>query len=310
MNVWIEWTDEDGIPRTLPVKDRVFIGRSCHGLPDEKKILLCAPQVSKDHAVITLADERLSICDSSRNGTFVNGLRVTSGIESGLHDGDRVLVGPCEMRVRVQSVVSRAGSVTPEDATFVASAEVWMTHLVADVRGYSTLSQKVDSSMLQAAMKKIFDGMGRIVQSHRGLVRNYLGDAIFAVWEHGSVEKAERALAACEAAVAQCRALDGILSGLPEEHGELRRIKMGWGMSTGSVTLSQFGEKKDNPAVVGDSTNLAFRLSDQANKDLPAPIVICERTARLVEDRMTVRELGRVETKGRKGLERVFGLEM
>ena len=63
-------------------------------------------------------------------------------------------------------------------------------------------------------------------------------------------------------------------------------------------------------ALVGDCTNLAFRLSGIANKDLPSEIVICSETADLVRDtNLMVADLGSVPVKGRSGKENVFGIK-
>jgi class 3 adenylate cyclase len=67
--------------------------------------------------------------------------------------------------------------------------------------------------------------------------------------------------------------------------------------------------QKGQLAVVGDSTNLAFRLSGLANKTLDSTIVLDSRTAELLAGQLAVRELGGVDTKGRKGKEMVYGLE-
>jgi len=72
--------------------------------------------------------------------------------------------------------------------------------------------------------------------------------------------------------------------------------------------LSHYGMRAENLAVVGDSTNLAFRLAALANKELDSSIVLCASTARLVGPYLGVRSLGAVATKGREGLEDVFGL--
>jgi len=59
---------------------------------------------------------------------------------------------------------------------------------------------------------------------------------------------------------------------------------------------------------VGDSTNLAFRLSGLANKELSSTVVVCHKTAKMVERFMPVTSLGEVNTKGRTGKEAVFSI--
>jgi class 3 adenylate cyclase len=59
---------------------------------------------------------------------------------------------------------------------------------------------------------------------------------------------------------------------------------------------------------VGDCTNLAFRLSGIANKELNKKIIVCARTADLVRGDLAVDDLGEVSVRGRSGELHVFGL--
>jgi class 3 adenylate cyclase len=62
--------------------------------------------------------------------------------------------------------------------------------------------------------------------------------------------------------------------------------------------------------LVGDCTNLAFRLSGLANKELSEKIVICSQTAELIRSDLEIKDLGAVAIKGRTGKEHVFALNL
>jgi class 3 adenylate cyclase len=83
---------------------------------------------------------------------------------------------------------------------------------------------------------------------------------------------------------------------------------MGWGITTGKVTMSHYGSRAADLALVGDCTNLAFRLSGLANKELSEKIVICSQTADLVRGELELKDLGSVPIKGRAGKEHIFAL--
>ena len=106
---------------------------------------------------------------------------------------------------------------------------------VADVRGYSTLSQRLNSTDVYEVMKSVFKDLSKVVHRHQGVVKDFAGDAIFAVWEHGVEAKAEMAVAACLAAREQYHTLQRTLEGLPDKYEEFRSIRMGWGITTGMV---------------------------------------------------------------------------
>ena len=63
-----------------------------------------------------------------------------------------------------------------------------------------------------------------------------------------------------------------------------------------------------NHAVIGDSTNVAFRLSGLANKVFANKILLCEQTANLVRDSMPLEDLGLTDVRGRSGQEHIYGL--
>jgi class 3 adenylate cyclase len=62
-------------------------------------------------------------------------------------------------------------------------------------------------------------------------------------------------------------------------------------------------------ALVGDSINLAFRLSSLGSRALPEPILVCEKTAPLVEKHFKLIDLGPMEIKGRVEPAPVFALK-
>lgn len=305
MNPMLEW-QENGELRCIPVVDRVFIGRVCSAVPIDKRILIEQTSVSRDHAVVTRAGANLFIHDSSRNGTRVNGVRISPATNHLLSDGDRIGIGNVEI-----VVLLGVGTQTPPaneslDETTTLTIESVVTHLVADVRGYSAMAQHNPSADLRTMITRLFEQFSGAVNAHRGVVKDFAGDAIFAFWEHGPSDNAEAAVSACNTALVQLRELDALeFSGLVEQP-----LRVGWGIATGRVTLSHYGVRQDSMAVIGDATNLAFRLAGLANKTIDVPIVLCEHTAELVRPKLAVVSLGPVKTKGRTGREEVYGLVM
>ena len=85
---------------------------------------------------------------------------------------------------------------------------------------------------------------------------------------------------------------------------------MGWGVTTGPVTLSHYGSRTADLAMVGDSINLASRLSGMANKEVPENILICSHTAELIGDRIALKDIGMHPIQGRQGEEHIFSLDI
>lgn len=306
---YLEWIDQDGSKHRQPVIDKVFIGRGCKGLASDRCILVEEAAVSRDHAVVSWSGSSLEIVDMSRNGTWLNEVRMSPGALVQLKDGDKIRLGGMTIGVCCpQSASQKRAPVQWDESTTITPTQTWVTHVVADVRNFSTLTQAYDSQNAYSLMNEIIRSFSDIVRTFKGTIKDYAGDAVFAFWTHAAMPTAQQAMLACQAALAQANAIRRIHTDIRAETRMPDTIRMGWGIATGQVTISNYGDRSMDLAVVGDATNLAFRLSGLANKSLPAPIIICGRTAELVQERMTVKDLGLVRTKGRAGKEKVFAL--
>jgi class 3 adenylate cyclase len=305
-NSYLEWTCENGQVHHLQIVDKIFVGRGCRGIEESKRIIVKDPGVSRDHAIISASGSRLQITDMSKNGVWVNDVRVAAGSSQDLKDGDVIRVGNALLYVRCPGL-----ALFDEDMERTRSGPVEMivTSLVADVRGFSALSQRENSSEVYALMKDVFGTMTTIVRDFKGTIKDYVGDAVYAFWDHGVQPREEQALLACRAALKQLQALDQMRSStLSGRYPAAEGLPMGWGITTGRVTMAHYSSRVADLALVGDATNLAFRLSGMANKDLSSPIAMCSQTADLVQDTLSVVDLGFFAVRGRTGREHLYGI--
>jgi class 3 adenylate cyclase len=113
---------------------------------------------------------------------------------------------------------------------------------------------------------------------------------------------------ACRTALKQAETLNQLRASLCATNPAAESLKLGWGITTGKVTMSHYGSRASDMALVGDSTNLAFRLSGMANKNLAGEIIICPTTAGLVRDTLPLDDLGLVSIRGRSNQERVYAI--
>jgi class 3 adenylate cyclase len=306
---YLEWVDENSQTQHLEIVDKVFIGRSCKGVDPQKRILVQDAGVSRDHAVISRRGEHLKITDRSKNGTWVNGTRLAAGASSNLVDGDTISLGEFSLAVFYPENVSGVtDAAILTDGTRVTPTEIIVTNVVADVREFSTFSQAHASSDVYALMKEIFDTFSAIVYNCKGTIKDYAGDAVYAFWDHAVRPESKQAVLACQAAIQQTKTINEIRTKLSGKNIAADNLQMGWGITTGKVTMSHYGSRAADLALVGDCTNLAFRLSGLANKELSEKIVICAQTAELIRNDLEVKDLGTVPIKGRTGKEQVFGL--
>ncbi|MEJ2728623.1 MAG: adenylate/guanylate cyclase domain-containing protein [Deltaproteobacteria bacterium] len=308
---YLEWIDENQQTQKLEIVDKVFIGRSCKGVDPQKRILVQDAQVSREHAVISRRAQQLQISDRSKNGTWVNGIRLAAGASCILADGDTVRLGGFSFHVFCpENVTHVTDAAILTEGTRVIPTEMVVTNVVADVRKFTAFSQEHPSSDVYVLMKEIFDTFSAIVYNFKGTIKDYAGDAVYAFWGHTVEPISKQAVLACQAAIQQMQTLNDIRAKLSDKNIAAENLQMGWGITTGKVTMSHYGSRSADLALVGDCTNLAFRLSGLANKELSEKIVICAQTANLVREDLALKDLGDVPIKGRAGKAHIFALNL
>src|SRR5262245_3915338 len=73
-----------------------------------------------------------------------------------------------------------------------------VTVMFADVKGYSTLVEKLDPEWVGDLVDRLWGELGRIVVENGGRVVQHLGDGVLALWggEHSDEDDAEKAVRA------------------------------------------------------------------------------------------------------------------
>jgi adenylate cyclase len=171
------------------------------------------------------------------------------------------------------------------------------------LRGFTTLSEQMEPEKIAAHLNEYFDEMTKAIFAHRGMINDFVGDAVMAVFG-APVGDPEHAWHAVQSAVAMDRALEALnrrweAAGLP-------RLRMGIGIHTGSVFAGNVGGRdRIKYTVIGDPVNVASRV-EGLNKDLGTTILVTEETLAAIGDRVGVRDCGPQAVKGRVEKVRVF----
>lgn len=171
-----------------------------------------------------------------------------------------------------------------------------MTILFSDVRGFTTISEKLnDPKKLSQLMNAFLTPLSRIVYKYRGTIDKYMGDCIMAFW--GAPLPDERH--AHNSIVAGLEMLKTLESLQPEfEQKGWPPIHIGVGINTGRVSVGNMGsEVRVAYTVMGDAVNLASRL-EGITKEYGVGIVVGENTKAAAPD-FVYRELDLVRVKGK-----------
>jgi adenylate cyclase len=175
--------------------------------------------------------------------------------------------------------------------------------LFSDLRGFTTLSEQMPPERIAAHLNEYFDAMTAAIFAHRGMINDFVGDAVMAVFG-APVDDPDHAWHAVQSAVAMDRALEALnrrwaTAGLP-------CLRMGIGIHTGPVFAGNVGGRdRIKYTVIGDPVNVASRV-EGLNKELATTILLTEETLTAVGDRVRVRDCGPMAVKGRVEKVRVF----
>jgi adenylate cyclase len=190
------------------------------------------------------------------------------------------------------------------------SQRLTITALFTDLTGYTTVSEKHPPEMLIEWLNEYMDAMAREVAAHRGVIRQYAGDSVVALWgipvaRQTEAEIAQDAMNAAECALAMGSALGPLNERWRAEGRPLAAMRVG--IFTGPVIAGTIGSaERSEYGVIGDTMNTASRL-ESFDKDLFAPdpetrpyrILIGGTTLRYLGDRFQTEHVGDVSLKGK-----------
>ncbi|WP_235852707.1 adenylate/guanylate cyclase domain-containing protein [Mycobacterium interjectum] len=295
---------DGGTERPVPIFDQLFVGRECAGISDARRLVIDDPEISRTHLEIRLdaAGDQAFVIDTSSNGTLLNGVRVERAAALPIRPGDEIRIGDVALTFRSQrfTAVPRAAPLRTRERIGRAA----MVMVVGDIVNYSTISQMTDEGVMARGLHTLWQRLGDVLRGHRGTLSYYAGDALFAVWELGRFPDAGEL--AIDFALDANVLVEELGPELPLRDPKGSPIRMGWGVVQGMVALAAMTRSTD--AVIGDATNVAFRLSGLAGRDGRAAVLATAGVRRSVAERYLWGEGEHVELKGRSGTETVFGV--
>jgi PAS domain S-box-containing protein len=169
-----------------------------------------------------------------------------------------------------------------------------MSVMFADVRGFTTLSERMEPEKLIQVINGYFAVAATAISQYEGVIDKYMGDAIMAEFNttlNPQVNHVERAVRTALMIQEELAAYHAVL---PPE----RRLYFGIGLHVGEAVAGNVGThfRKDY-SVIGDAVNTAKRLQEFSG---PNQIVISQAVYDSVKSWVEVNPLGPQQLKNRQ----------
>lgn len=135
-----------------------------------------------------------------------------------------------------------------------------VTILFSDLRGFTTLSEKLTAEELTGLLNAYFTSMTPHILEEKGTIDKFIGDAIMAFW-NAPLTIPDHTIHAVSSALRMQRAL----SDFNKAHNT--KLEMGIGVHRGEVVVGNVGGKdRVNYTILGDTVNLTSRLEGLTKK--------------------------------------------
>ena len=184
-----------------------------------------------------------------------------------------------------------------ENPDLVKPRKTEISTMFSDIRGFTTISEKLDAQDLAELLNGYLGDMTRIAFSQQGTLDKYIGDAVMAFWG-APFEEPDHAKKACRAALEMMQRVHELQKEWEER--QLPKLDIGIGINSGVASVGNMGsDLRYGYTAMGDCVNLASRL-EGLNKEYGTNIIISEST--LASGRapdFLFRELDLIRVKGK-----------
>jgi adenylate cyclase len=149
------------------------------------------------------------------------------------------------------------------DASLAEQREVEVTVLFSDIRGFSTLSERLATRDAADVIGRHLQAMAECVAAHGGTIDKFQGDSVMAVFG-APVPMEDHARCAVECALEMAARQDELNTAGWGIDG-VDRLEVGIGLNTGIVMAGAIGGGgRLEYTVIGDAVNIAQRLQSEA----------------------------------------------
>jgi len=167
------------------------------------------------------------------------------------------------------------------------------TFLFTDVRGFTSLSERLQPEQVTELMNQALTIQSNAVQQYGGMVDKYIGDAMMAIF-NAPIDLPDH----------QNQAILAALKIQEDMQATNIPLKIGIGVNTGEAVIGNMGsDTRFDYSAIGDCVNTAARL-ESATKDVGVDILIGENTAKNCD--FELKSLRPIKVKGKSKYLKIY----
>lgn len=182
--------------------------------------------------------------------------------------------------------------------------ERFVTVLFSDIRGFTSMSEKLKPTQIIEILTIYFSKMTDIIFKFDGFIDKFIGDAIFSIFGIPLYQD-NHSDCAVQSAIAMQKELIKINKEFFEPMGI--KVNVGIGINTGNVVYGNIASmERPEVTVLGDTVNVSSRLCSLANG---GEIFISEDVKKHLENDYTFENLGPKSLKGKDQQVTVYSIK-
>jgi len=167
------------------------------------------------------------------------------------------------------------------------------TIVFSDLSGYTSMNERLDPEEVEAIMSRIKNEAVRIVERHEGIVNQFVGDEVLALFGIPTAHE-DDPIRAVRAAM-EIHELVRKIS--PEVEARIStKLRMHTGINTGLVVTHIRDIRDGSYGITGDTVNIGARLATSAEAD---DIIVGPETHRLIAPYFETNALDPVTVRGK-----------
>lgn len=171
-----------------------------------------------------------------------------------------------------------------------------VTVLFADIRGFTSMSEKMTAEEVSVILNEYFTEIEPIITKYNGVINKFIGDAVMAIFGE-PIQDLDHPVNAVKCAYEMLKKVEELqdkwlFEGKP-------KIEIGIGINTGDAFVGNIGsEKRLEYTVIGDTVNLASRI-ESYNKVYRTNFLISSSTYSYVSNIADVIKISEVTIRGK-----------